>query len=52
MSRHYFDVATFKRCNPSFPRLMSQPCCYDVATLNGGHNLIAGVVCDVAIFLH
>ena len=52
MLRHCFDVATFKLCSPSLPQLMSQPCCYDVVTLNGGHNLTAGVVCDVTTFLH
>ena len=29
---------------------MSQPCCCDITTLDGGHNLSAGDFCNVATF--
>ena len=48
MLRHCFDVAIFKRCSPSFLKLISQLCCCDIAALDDGHNLTAGVVYDVA----
>ena len=48
MSRHCFDVAIFKRCSPSFLKMMSQLCCCDIAALDDGQNLTAGVVYDVA----